>query len=338
MTNLKERIYGCLVGVAAGDAMGMPTSLMSPGSIKETFVDYVEDFLPAPRDHVIHDKMVAGQITDDTQLTLLIADALIERGHVDSRDIASRLLKWAEDMGAFDSMLVGPSSLRALHLIRSGVPVEKSGITGDTNGATMRIAPVGIYGNGELEKTVDAVAAACMPTHYTNIAIAGASAVAMIIGRGIQGVDDLDELVECAMQAVDLGMTRGTTWFGASIKSRTALALEIASRSEDELEVMRDLYETIGAGVATTETVPVCLGMLKFANGHPVDAIRMAANLGGDCDTTASIVGGMCGAIAGVSAFPSEWVDKLEAVNNLHLEEYADKLAEIVTKGKGGTG
>jgi ADP-ribosylglycohydrolase len=338
MTTQKERIYGCLLGVAAGDAMGMPTSLMSPGSIRKTFVDYVEDFLPAPKGHVIHDKMVAGQVTDDTQLTLLLADALIERGHIDPQDVARRLLKWAEDMGAFDNMLVGPSSLRALHLIRAGVPIEKSGITGDTNGASMRIAPVGIYGQGDLEKTVDAVAAACMPTHYTNIAIAGASAVAMIIGRGIQGENDLDELVGLAMQAVDLGMTRGTTWFGASIKSRTALAIEIASRSKDKLVVMRDLYETIGAGVATTETVPVCLGMLKFANGQPVEAIRMATNLGGDCDTTASIVGGMCGAIAGVGAFPNEWIDKLEEVNDLHLEEYADKLAETVAKGRGGNG
>lgn len=334
MTSLKERIHGCLVGVAAGDAMGMPTSLMSPESIRATFDGEVEDFLPAPEGHVIHDGMVAGQITDDTQQTLLLADALIERGAVDSRDIADRLLKWAEDMGAFDSMLMGPSSLRALHSIRSGAPIEKSGVAGDTNGATMRIAPVGVYGNGELEKTVDAVAAACMPTHYTNIAIAGASAVAMIIGGGIRGVNDLDELLGTALQAVDLGMTKGNTWFGASIRTRTELALEIAGRSRDEPQVRTDLYEAIGAGVATTETVPVCLGMLRFANGRPVDAIRMAANLGGDCDTTASIVGGMCGAIAGISAFPSEWVDLLEEVNNLELEKYASKLAGIVADGR----
>lgn len=334
MTSLKQRIHGCLVGVAAGDAMGMPTSLMSPGSIRDTFGGDVEDFLPAPEGHVIHDGMVAGQITDDTQQTLLLADALIETGHIDPQDIANRLLQWAESMGAFDSMLLGPSSLRALYSIRSGAPIETSGVAGDTNGATMRIAPVGIYGHGELQETVGAVAAACMPTHYTNIAIAGASAVAMIIGSAIRGVNDLDELLGCAMQAVDLGMTKGNTWFGASIKSRTALALEIAGRSDDKLEVMRDLYETVGAGVATTETVPVCLGMLRFANGRPVEAIRMAANLGGDCDTTASIVGGMCGAIAGISAFPSQWIDTLEEVNDLHLEKYATELAQVVAKGR----
>jgi ADP-ribosylglycohydrolase len=331
MTSLKEHIYGCLVGVAAGDAMGMPTSLMSPASIKETFVDYVEDFLPAPEGHVIHDKMVAGQVTDDTQQTLLLADSIIERGHVDPRDIARRLLKWAEDMGAFESLLVGPSSLRALHLIRSGVPVERSGITGDTNGASMRIAPVGIYGRGELERTVDAVANACMATHYTNIAIAGASAVAMVIGCGIHGTSDVDELMGRAMEAVKLGMKRGTSWYGASVRSRTKLALEIVNRTRDKDQVMRDLYETVGAGVATTETVPVCLAILKFADGQPVDAIRMATNLGGDCDTTASIVGGMCGAIAGIDAFPLEWIEKLEEVNDLHLEDYADKLAHAVS-------
>ena len=337
MTSLKEHIYGCLVGVAAGDAMGMPTSLMSPGSIKATFADYVEDFLPAPKGHVIHDKMVAGQVTDDTQQTLLIADSIIDTGGVDPKDIARRLLKWAEDIGAFDSLLVGPSSLRALHLMRAGVPIERSGITGDTNGACMRIAPVGVYGNGELEKTVDAVANACMATHYTNIAIAGASAVAMVIGCANRGMNDVDELIGRAMEAVDLGMKRGTVWYGASVRSRTQLALEIVNRSRDKDRIMRELYETIGAGVATTETVPVCLAILKFANGQPVDAIRMAVNLGGDCDTTASIVGGMCGAIAGVRAFPSQWIDKLEEVNSLHLEGYADKLAETVAKGGGDT-
>ena len=53
-STLKDHIYGCLVGVAAGDAMGMPTSLMSRKAIRDTFPDYIEDFLPAPEGHVIH--------------------------------------------------------------------------------------------------------------------------------------------------------------------------------------------------------------------------------------------------------------------------------------------
>jgi ADP-ribosylglycohydrolase len=313
--------------------MGMPTSLMSPEAIRETFGGYIEDFLPAPEGHVIHDRMVAGQITDDTQHTLLLADSIIEKGRVDPQDIAGRLMKWAEDAGAFESLIVGPSSLRALHRIRSGVPIELSGVTGDTNGASMRIAAVGIYGGGDLERTVDAVAAACMPTHNTNVAIAGASAVAMVIGCAISGTRSLDELIGRALEAARLGMTKGQSWYGASIIKRTEQALAMVSGSADRSEIMNELYDIVGAGVATTETVPVCLAILKLANGEPVGAIRIAANLGGDCDTTASIVGGMCGAIAGADAFPLQWIQKLEEVNQLHLEDYADRLADTVSRG-----
>ena len=331
MASLMEHIHGCLVGVAAGDAMGMPTSLMSREAIRETFGEYIEDFLPAPEGHVIHDRMVAGQITDDTQHTLLIADSIIQKGRVDPHDIAARLMKWAEEMGAFEGLIVGPSSLRALHRLRQGVPIEESGVTGDTNGASMRVSSVGIYGGGDLGKTVDAVADACMPTHYTNIAIAGASAVAMVIGCGIAGITNVDELISQALEAAELGSSKGRAWYGASIVKRTERALAIVEGSTDREAVMNELYDVVGAGVATTETVPVCLAMLKLANGEPVEAIRLATNLGGDCDTTASIVGGMCGAITGVNAFPVEWIDKLEEVNGLHLEDYAEKLTRVVS-------
>ncbi len=333
MGALKDHIYGCLVGVAAGDAMGMPTSLMSRQAIREMFPNYIEDFLPAPEGHVIHDGMAAGQITDDTQHTLLIADSILEKRRVDPHDIAARLMAWAEAMGAFESLIVGPSSLRALHRLRSGIPIEEAGVTGDTNGACMRISPAGIYGRGDLEKTVDAVAAACTPTHNTNIAIAGASAVAIVIGSGINGVTEVDELIGRALEAAETGARRGRAWYGASIVRRTERALEIVTGSSDRTAVMDDLYDIVGAGVAMTETVPVCLAMLKLADGDPVDAIGLATNLGGDCDTTASIVGGMCGAIAGIEAFPQAWIDKLEDVNDLRLEDYAEKLTSLVLSG-----
>lgn len=72
--------------------------------------------------------------------------------------------------------------------------------------------------------------------------------------------------------------------------------------------------------------------MLEFTGGRPVDAIRMAANLGGDCDTTASIVGGMCGAISGIGAFPAEWIETVESVNGLGLERYASELARLLER------
>ncbi|MDD5766455.1 MAG: ADP-ribosylglycohydrolase family protein, partial [Candidatus Marinimicrobia bacterium] len=222
-----DRILGCLVGVAAGDAMGMPTSMMSPETIRKHFPEYVTDFQTAPEGHLLHQGLITGQVTDDTQQTLLIADSIIANGCVNPEDVALRLIQWGEDNHAFDSMLVGPSTLRALYAIRSGKSVKESGPTGDTNGATMRIASVGIFGHGDLEKTVDAVEKACLATHNTNIAIAGSAAIAMAIGCGISGEKDIDLIIQKAMSAAEEGMKRGNIWYGASIIKRTQIALDI---------------------------------------------------------------------------------------------------------------
>ena len=306
--------------------MGMPTSMMSPDTIKKVFGKYITGFLPAPERHVIHDKMVAGQVTDDTQQTLLIADSIIENRDVVPEDIAKRMIQWGEEINAFGSMLVGPSSLRALYAIHSGKSVYESGSVGDTNGAVMRIGAVGIYGKGELKRTVDSVEKACLPTHNTNIAIAGASAVAMAIGCGINGESDVDTIIGEAMKANEMGMSRGNIWYGASISERTRLALDIISKSNSKEKAMRELYDVIGAGVQVTETVPTCLAITKMSNGDVVEAIQIAANLGGDCDTIAAITGSICGAISGIQRIPQSWVEILEKVNPYDFEDYTERL------------
>jgi len=332
MSEILERIHGCLVGVAAGDAMGMPSSMMSPEMIKRIFKKYIDEFLPAPKGHIIHNNMCAGEVTDDTQQTLVIADSVIDQGLIEPGDIAQRLIHWAESVNAFDSDVLGPSSLRSLRAIKLGKSIYESGAMGDTNGAAMRISAIGIYANGDLEKTVESVTLACQPTHNTNIAIAGASAVAMAIGSAIRGESNIDTIINLALQAADIGMHKGNIWYGASIKERTKVALSLLNGKTGKEKVMQALYEIIGAGVAMTETVPVCLAMLKMGNGNPVECIKIATNLGGDCDTTASIVGAMSGAMAGVKAFPPHWIDKLEQVNDLKLNQYAADLHKIVCK------
>jgi ADP-ribosylglycohydrolase len=131
---LKEKIYGCLLGVAAGDAMGMPTAMMNPDVIRKIFKKYVDDFLPAPPNHSIHNHMQAGQITDDTQQTLVIADSILTNHAIIPSDIARRLIAWCESVNAFDSFMLGPSSSRSLLSIKHGKRIEEAGLFGDTNG------------------------------------------------------------------------------------------------------------------------------------------------------------------------------------------------------------
>jgi ADP-ribosylglycohydrolase len=330
MTDLKDRIKGCLIGVAAGDALGMPSSMMSPDEIKERF-GYIDTFLPAPADHLIHKGMVAGEVTDDTQQTLAIADSIIEKGSVDPMGVATNLIKWGEDLGIFNSDLAGPSTMRALGMIRNGKSIEDSGKVGDTNGACMRVASVGIYGKGELDRTVDAVANSCKSTHNTNIAIAGASAIAIVIGTAINGEKNIDILIEKARNAVRAGMKRGNIWYSASIEKRIDWVLNLIENASSKERAMLDIYEFIGAGVQISETVPTCLGLIKLAEGDPVETVKMAANLGGDCDTIGAIAGSMAGAIGGARAFPEQWINILQNVNHIDFDHYATKLFEIIS-------
>ena len=330
MIDLKDRIKGCLIGVAAGDALGMPSSMMSPEEIKERF-GYIDTFLPAPVDHLIHKGMVAGEVTDDTQQTLAIADSIIEKKAVDPMSVAKNLIKWGEDLGIFNSDLAGPSTMRALGMIRNGKSIEDSGKVGDTNGACMRVASVGIYGKGDLDRTVDAVAGSCKATHNTNIAIAGASAVAIVIGSAINGEKSIDKLIEKAREAVRIGMKRGNIWYSASIEKRIDWVLDLIDKAPSKEKAMLDIYEFIGAGVQISETVPTCLGIVKLAEGDPVETVKIAANLGGDCDTIGAIAGSMAGAIGGAKAFPQKWIDILQNVNNIDFDHYTNELYEIIS-------
>jgi len=325
-----NRILGCLVGVAAGDAMGMPTSMMSPETIRKHFPEYVTDFLQAPDDHILHHGLVAGQVTDDTQQTLLIADSIIANHRIDPEDVARRLIRWGEENHAFDSMLVGPSTLRALYAIKAGKSILQSGSAGDTNGAPMRIASVGIFGNSDLEKTVDSVELTCLPTHNTNIAIAGSAAIAMAIGCGISGEKDIDLIIQKAMSAAEKGMKRGNIWYGASIIKRTRIALDIIEDHSSREVQMRNLYDIVGGGVQISETVPLCLAVFKMAHGNPVEAIEITTNLGGDCDTTGAIVGSICGAYMGITAFPPRWIKILSDINQIDFHYYAKNLYNII--------
>jgi ADP-ribosylglycohydrolase len=327
-----KSIYGCLMGVACGDAIGMPTSMLSPDRIRIIFPEGISKFEPAPNTHPIHQNYIAGQTTDDTQQTLIIAQSIIEDKEVNARNIAHRILKWAEESNGFQSLLLGPSSLRALQSLRDGVDIKETGTFGDTNGAAMRIAPIGIINLGNVEGTIRDVQKACLATHNTNIAISGASSVACAIGLCIPKKPSLDEIIDIGIVAAERGMTCGNQWIGASISRRIQFALDIVRRAESKNQVLQDLYELVGATVATTETVPVSFALVYYAAGDPLETIQLAANLGGDADTIGAIAGSIAGAYAGIDAFPQEYIEIIESVNSLKLEQISKQLSDFVVK------
>jgi ADP-ribosylglycohydrolase len=189
MSSVSERALGALYGLAIGDALGMPTQLMSREEVTARF-GILDDFRGAPSDHMIAAGRPAGSITNDTEQALLLADTLLaEGGHVDREDFARRLLAWAErarERGSLD--LLGPSTSAALTTLVADGPLDVFGRSAATNGAAMRITPVGLVATpDDLVTLVDLVVEASRVTHNTSVAIAGAAAIAAGVSGGIAG-------------------------------------------------------------------------------------------------------------------------------------------------------
>jgi ADP-ribosylglycohydrolase len=230
------------------------------------------------------------------------------------------------EAGSLD--LLGPSTRKALSLVAEGVPAHLAGRNGGTNGAAMRVAPVGIaFAPEPLETLIDAVVQSCQITHNTTIGIAGAAAVAAAVSAGINGAN-VGEALRIAIKAARLGAWRGFYHAGADVASRIAWALDLVSDRSRE-EALDLTYTLVGTSVMTQEAVPAAFAICAFAPSNPWLACRLAASLGGDCDTIAAIAGAILGACHG-EAFPDDAVKALYAANpDLELSSLADDLLAL---------
>ena len=313
----------------------MPTQLLSRREITERWGEQLPGFEPAPPGHRIAAGLPAGTVTDDTEQAVLLGRLLVKgHGTVDPRELAQALVSWERDMAARGSLdLLGPSTKRALDAILAGVPPEQAGTSGDTNGAAMRIAPVGIavpLGLREvmpsLSTLVDQVVAASYVTHNTGLALAGAAAVAAVaaaVSAGVAGAS-IAEATMIAAAAARLGASRGHWVAGADVAARIEWAVGLVA-GRDRAEVSRLIYTLVGTSLATQESVPAAFAVLAAVPGDPWQACLLAASLGGDCDTIAAMAGAVAGACHGVDAFPAAALAVIDA-QDLGLNALAGDL------------
>jgi ADP-ribosylglycohydrolase len=307
----------------------MPTQLMSREAVAARY-GRLRSFEPADADHPLAGGMPAASITDDTEQALLLAGLLVEGGgHIDAAVFARELVRWEERMRAKGSLdLLGPSTKRAVEAVIDGESVEHSGRFGTTNGAAMRIAPVGIaVDSSDLVILVGRVVEASKASHNTGVAIAGASAVAAAVSAGIDGAN-LDEAIGLAAAAAELGSQRGYWVAAADVAARIRWTAELANPADVEGGLTR-IYDLVGTSLATQESVPAAFGMLRLFPGDPWEACLAAASLGGDSDTVAAMVGAMAGAIYGVDALPETSRRIVARVNHLDLETVVDGLLAL---------
>ena len=316
------RARGALYGLAIGDALGMPTQMLSRAEIVRRWGPLLPGFEPAPPGHPIAGGMPAGAVTDDTGQAILLARLLVKgRGTIDPHELAAALTEWERAMAERGSLdLLGPSTKRAVAAILAGVPPEEAGATGTTNGAAMRIAPVGIAvpvalhdstPNLRLSTLVDRTVMASCVTHNTGVALAGAAAVAAAVSAGVSGAT-IAEATALGIQAASSAARRGHWVAGADVAARIEWATGLVAGQEQEVAANL-IYRIVGTSLATQESVPAAFAVLAAVPADPWRACRTAASLGGDSDTIAAMTGAIAGACHGAGSFPPEAIAAIDA-------------------------
>jgi ADP-ribosylglycohydrolase len=270
----------------------------------------------------------AGSITDDTQMTLFTAEGLLRaqvRGalkgivhppsvvdHAYARwlhtqgEQSPRWAKWNE--GGYDGWVVGLPELNARRApgrtCLSALSGERAGtVDAPLNnskgcGGVMRIAPVGLLAPRERAFDLGNEIAALTHGHPSGHLAAGflASVIA-----AIRDGEQLNFALDAAM--IELARHDG--------HEETAVAVMSARRLADWGDHSAERVEWLGGGWVAEEALAIGIYAVLATHSYP-EAVVLAANHGGDSDSTAAIAGSLAGITYGEGAIPSEWLEKLQ--------------------------
>mgnify|MGYP002755631978 CR=1 FL=1 len=332
-----SRAYGALAGLALGDALGMPTQEMSPEQIRAVY-GRITGLVDGDASQPYAPGMPAGSTTDDTEQALLVASLLVRgrgtssgRVALDAGEFAHALLAWEDSMIARGSLdLLGPSTKAALERVRAGEDPLSVGGAGTTNGAAMRVTPIGIaMSTADPEAFADAVWSSCQVTHATRQGFQSAALVAAAVSMGIDTArsttPDLRGLLWKALSYVDSLPERGAWTPDPDVVAATRRAMQlVANPASSSLEC---LVEQVGTSVASAHAIPMAFALL--ARDPSPQALLDAANIGGDTDTIGAIAGAILGAAVGVEVLPADSLSMIEEVSHLGLSSVAGDLLEL---------
>ena len=332
-----SRAYGALAGLALGDALGMPTQAMSPEQIRAVY-GTITGLVDADASQPYAPGMPAGSVTDDTEQALLVASLLVRgrgtssgRVALDAGEFAHALLAWEDSMierGSLD--LLGPSTKAALERVRAGEDPLTVGGAGTTNGAAMRVTPIGIaMSTADPEAFADAVWSSCQVTHATRQGFQSAALVAAAVSMGIDAArsttPDLRGLLWKALSYVDSLPERGAWTPDPDVIAATRRAMQlVANPASSSLEC---LVEQVGTSVASAQAIPMAFALL--ARDPSPQALLDAANIGGDTDTIGAIAGAILGAALGFEVFVGRGLAQVELASHLDLPSVALELLEL---------
>lgn len=315
---LADRIAGAILGLAIGDALGYPHEFRTVEQVRrEIGPAGITGFLRLKdprftRPFIVGADHPPGTFTDDTQMSIAVAEALIARGHddVDSLmgDMGRRFVDWyfSDD----NNRSPGAATGTACEALQRGAHWRESGVRQSKGcGANMRVAPIGLFFD-DLD-VVAAVARDCAwITHGHACGTEGAAAAALCVALALRGEAPAD-----IHRVVD-----------EHIRGRGAHALETLWTRLPTLldrppgEVLVELEQNpagLGESWVAEEAIASALYCVWR---HPDDflaCVLEAVNTDGDSDSIACIAGGISGARLGVSRLPRDLVATVERSGDL---------------------
>jgi ADP-ribosylglycohydrolase len=285
-----DKFCGLLLGMAVGDAIGLPREGLSPRRARRMFGE-------APLRHRLI--LRRGMISDDTEHACMTAEALLQSGGEAQafRDsLAWRLRGWLLGMPAG----IGLATLRSILKLWCGV--RESGVYSAGNGPAMRAPILGVWAaasgmGGDGLRAL--VSKSTRLTHTDPRATEGALAIAIAAHDGAKGgFDGLLKRLKASVKGEEL------------IEHLRQMESHVSRGAE-----VREFAEHLGLQCGVTgyinHTVPVALYCCLRWRTNFRRAVEEVVELGGDTDTTGAIVGGIMGATLGVKAIPPEWIDGL---------------------------
>lgn len=331
-----NRILGGLIGAGAGDAMGAATEARTTEQILEYFGHEVTDFEIPPAD-TFGAGNAAGQLTDDFSSAYFVAKHIVEnRGEVTEKAVQEALIEWSEHPEFFDRF-AGPTTRLAIRRYKGEKIETPKGVRlasrQATNGAAMKISPIGLLNAGNVDQAVRDAVTVTMVTHDNYLAISGGCAVAAAVSRAVMSDADVYNVLQAglygAKEGERIGREVGRDVAGPSVVRRMEMAIDIGLGRGTKKEKMVEIGHRIGAGLHISEAVPCAFGFFAANEGDAMGSITGAVNVGYDTDTIATMTGAMAGALKGAESFPEHFLPTLEQVNHLEIEKLARDLTRL---------
>jgi ADP-ribosyl-[dinitrogen reductase] hydrolase len=308
-----RRVVGGLIGVAVGDALGVPVEF-------ESREKRVEDPVTGMRSGGPH-AQPAGTWSDDTSLTFATVETILEGYSLDR--LGRSFVEWLQDgrwTARGEVFDVGSTTRAAIMRIMDGASPQESGspLECDSgNGSLMRILPVALaYCRWSIPLMLERVHEASRVTHAHPRSLFACGLYSLAV-RNLLFHRAPGAAYRYAMESARSYYKQGP-WREEQHVFRSLLRGTLGEATPDRIH---------GSGYVVSTLEAAIWSLVTTRNFR--DCVLKAVNLGEDTDTVAAVAGGMAGVTYGIDGIPAEWVDQIARRDELIA--ISEKFAKMIS-------